>query len=318
MNAMKESVMASTASLPPALRPGDTVAVCAPAGPVPRERLRAGLDVLARRYRVQVAPEVTARAGYLAGGDDVRAESFNRCLRDPDVRAILCARGGYGVMRILADLDSDALRRDPKLIVSFSDGTGLLAWALRCAGVRGIHGPMVAQLGTLPAADADWLLRLMESREPLPLPRMPLEPLGAPLPPGPIEGPLLGGNLCLLSHLVGTPYQIDLGGAILFLEDVGEAVYRIDRYLTHLGLAGALDGVAAAVVGDMTDCTAPAGHPTPFAVVHERLTRRGIPGAYGALLAHDVRNLALPFGGRASLTRTEAGPHLALLDPAVG
>lgn len=284
---------------------------------MPREKLRAGLDVLARRYRVRVEPEVTARAGYLAGGDDVRAASFNRCLRDPDVRAILCARGGYGVLRILDDLDADALRRDPKPIVGFSDGTGLLAWALRSAGVRGIHGPMVVQLGTLPAADADWLLRLLESRAPLPLPRMPLSAIGAPLPPAAVEGPLLGGNLCLLSHLVGTPWQLDLAGAILFFEDVGEAVYRIDRYLTHLGLAGALAGVAAAVVGDMTDCPAPAGQPAPFAVVHERLARHGLPGAYGALLAHGVRNLALPFGGRAALSRTDTGPHLTLLEPAV-
>jgi muramoyltetrapeptide carboxypeptidase len=281
------------------------------------ERLRAGLDVLARRYRVQVAPEITARTGYLAGGDDARAASLNRYLRDPDVRAILCTRGGYGVMRILADLDSDALRRDPKLIVGFSDCTGLLAWALRCAGVRGVHGPMVAQLGTLPAADADWLLRLMESRAPLPLPRMPLSPLGASLPLAPAEGPLLGGNLCLLSHLVGTPYQIDLAGAILFFEDVGEPVYRIDRYLTHLGLAGALDGVAAVVAGDMTDCPVPAGQPTPFAVIHERLARRGLPGAYGALLAHGVRNVALPYGARAALARSDEGPRLTLLEPAV-
>jgi muramoyltetrapeptide carboxypeptidase len=317
MNAMKESVMASTGILPPALRPDDTVAVCAPAGPAPREALRAGLDVLAGRYRVQVAPEIAARAGYLAGGDDQRAESLNRCLRDPDVRAILCARGGYGMMRILEHLDADALRRDPKLIIGFSDATALLAWALRCAGVRGIHGPMVAQLGKLPAADADWLFRLTESRAPLPLPDMPLAPIGAPLPLAPVEGPLLGGNLCLLSHLVGTPYQLDLAGAIFFFEDVGEAVYRLDRYLTHLGLAGALDGVAAAMVGDMTDCLVPRDHPSPFAVIHERLARRHVPGVYGALMAHGVRNVALPFGARASLERTDGAPRLTLLEPAV-
>lgn len=309
--------MASTGILPPALRPDDTVAVCAPAGPAPRETLRAGLDVLGRRYRVRVAPEVTARAGYLAGGDTVRADSFNRALRDPDVRAILCTRGGYGIMRILDDLDADALRRDPKPIVAFSDGTALLAWALLHAGVRGIHGPMVGQLGNLPAADANWLLRLLETPEPLPLPSMPLTPLGAVLPTAAIEGPLLGGNLSLLSHLVGTPYQLDLAGAILFFEDVTEAVYRLDRYLTHLALARALDGVAAAVVGDMTDCKVPPGHPAPFAVIHERLARRNLPGAYGAPLAHGARNVALPFGGRAALARDTDGPRLTLLEPAV-
>jgi muramoyltetrapeptide carboxypeptidase len=279
--------------------------------------LRAGLDVLGRRYRVRVAPEVAERTGYLAGGDRLRADSFNRSLRDPDVRAIFCTRGGYGLMRILDDLDADALRRDPKPIVTFSDGTALLAWALLRAGVRGVHGPTVAQLGNLPAADADWLLRLLEAPAPLPLPSMHLAPLGASLPATPIEGRLLGGNLCLLSHLVGTPYQLDLAGAILFFEDVSEAVYRIDRYLTHLGLARALDGVAAAVVGDMTDCKVPPGHPTPFAVIHERLARRGVAGAYGAPLAHGARHVSLPFGARAVLAREGAAPRLTLLEPAV-
>lgn len=266
---------------------------------------------------MRVAPEALERTGYLAGDDPLRADSFNRALRDPDVRAILCTRGGYGLMRILDDLDADALRRDPKPIVTFSDGTALLAWALRHAGVRGIHGPTVGQLGNLPAADAAWLFQLLETPAPLPLPPMHLEPLGASLPAGAIEGPLLGGNLCLLSHLVGTPYQLDLAGAILFFEDVGEAVYRLDRYLTHLGLARALDGVAAAVVGDMTDCKVPPGHPTALAVIHERLARRGVAGVAGAPLAHGVRHVSLPFGGRAALVRADAGPRLTLLEPAV-
>lgn len=281
-----------------------------------RDRLRAGVDVLAGRYRVRVAPEVPARAGYLAGADDQRAASLNRYLRDPDVRAIICARGGYGTMRILDDLDADALRRDPKLIVGFSDATALLAWALR-AGVRGIHGPMAGQLGTLSAADVAWLFRLMESTAPQPLPPLPLAPLGAPLPGEPVEGPLLGGNLCLLSHLVGTAYQVDLAGALLFFEEVGEAVYRIDRYLTHLGLSGALDRVAAALAGDMTDCAAPPGHPAALAVIHERLARHGVPGVHGAPLAHGARNLALPLGARAALARTPDGPRLTLLEAAV-
>lgn len=284
--------------------------------PRSRERLRAGIDVLAGRYRVRVAPEVRARAGYLAGGDDARAASINRSLRDPDVRAIVCARGGYGTMRILDDLDAGALRRDPKLIVGFSDATALLAWALR-AGVRGIHGPMAGQLGVLPAADVAWLFRLMESSAPQALPPLPLAPLGAPLPPAPVEGRLLGGNLCLLSHLVGTAYQLDLQGALLFFEEVGEPAYRIDRYLTHLGLSGALERVAAALVGDMTDCAAPPGHPAPLAVIHERLARRGLPGAQGAPLAHGARNLALPMGARAALARSPDGPRLTLLEPAV-
>lgn len=298
------------------MRVNDTVAVCAPAGPVSEERLGAGLAVLARRYRVQVAPDIGTRTGYLAGDDERRTEALNRCLRDPDVRAVIIARGGYGTMRILADLDADALRRDPKPIVGFSDATALLCWALTHAGVRGIHGPMAAQLGELPAEDADWLFRLLEETEPSPLPPMPLTAIGAPMNAGAapvLEGPLLGGNLCLLAHLIGTPYQLDFTGAVLFFEDIGEQPYRLDRYLTHLGLAGALDAALAAVVGDMTACHAPEDHPDAFAVVDERLRRLGIPGVCGAPLAHGTRHVALPFGARCVLD----GTRLRLLEPAV-
>lgn len=276
------------------------------------QRLRAGIAVLARRYRVRVEDGVLARDGYLAGDDRSRADALERCLRDPDVRAVIFARGGYGTMRILDDLDAGALRRDPKLIVGFSDATAILSWALARAGVRGIHGPMVGQLGELPAGDVDWLFRLMEETRPLPLPPMPLAPIGAAAG-GVIEGPLLGGNLCLLSHLLGTPYQLDFTGAVLFFEDVGEQPYRIDRYLTHLGLAGVLGSVAGAVVGDMTACRVPDGHPDISSVIDERLRRHGVAGVCGAPLAHGERHVALPLGARCVLD----GTSVRLLEAAV-
>lgn len=328
MNALEKSIKRSTGISPPALRPNDVVAVCAPAGPVSEPRLHAGVAALSQRYRVQVDADVLCRSGYLAGDDGRRTDAFNRCLRDPDVRAIILARGGYGTMRILEDLDADALRRDPKLIVGFSDATALLFWALVRAGVRGIHGPMVGQLGTLPAEDVRWLFRLMEENRPLALPPMPLAPIGArpgqamgtaapPVdalePPEPLAGPLLGGNLCLLSHLLGTAYQLDFTGALLFFEDVGEPPYRIDRYLTHLGMAGVLDAALGVMVGDMADCPVPNGHPDIFAVIDERLRQYGVTGVRGAPLAHGVRHVALPLGARCELD----GSRLRLLEPAV-
>ncbi|WP_428266524.1 S66 peptidase family protein [Haliangium sp.] len=309
--------MTADATIPPALRLGDTVAVCAPAGPVDEHRLRAGVKLLERRYRVRLMPGVLDRAGFLAGSDPARADAFNQALADPDVRAIICARGGYGCMRILADLDAAALRRDPKLVVGFSDVTAILGWALVAAGVRGIHGPMVGQLGELPEQDSDWLLRLMESPAPLPLPEMPLQPLEPAHDLTPVEGRLLGGNLCLLSHLLGTPWQIPLDDALWFFEEIGEAVYRLDRYLTHLGLAGALDRTRVAIVGDMSDCATPEGHPDPFEVIGERLAARGIVGLRGALLAHGRRNLALPFGARAQVVPAPGGARLELREAAV-
>src|SRR5262245_58776761 len=221
--------------LPPRLRPGDLVAVPVPAGPVQAGRLEAGLARLRARYRVRFDDAALAITGYLAGDDDRRADELDRYLRDPDVRAIVCARGGYGLMRILDRLDAAALRADPKILVGFSDATVLLGWA-HAAGVRAIHGPMVGQLGELAPDAAEALYQMMESTRPagrIDARFAPLGPAGAP-----ITGPLLGGNLSLLAHLVATPAEIPLRGAILFLEDIGERPYAIDRYLTRLGLAG--------------------------------------------------------------------------------
>lgn len=309
-------MMASTAISPPALRPGDTVAVCAPAGPVPGDRLGAGLAVLEGRYRVRTRDDVLARAGYLAGDDERRIDELNGYLRDPDVRAIIAARGGYGLMRILDRLDADALRRDPKLIVGFSDVTALLAWAQAVAGVRCIHGPMVAQLGELPSADVVWLFALMEKVTPPGRAALSLEPIG--MSTGvPVEGRLAGGNLCLLAHLFGTPYSVDLDGAVLMIEDVGERPYRLDRYLTQLGLAGALERCAGALVGELIDCVESkhSDHPDALAVVDERLRRYGVPGLRGAPMAHGQRNLALPLGGRCVLDPGQR--ELILLEAAV-
>jgi len=303
--------------LPPRLRAGDLVAVPAPAGPVSqRARLDAGLVQLRARYRVRFDDGALATTGYLAGDDDRRAAELDGYLRDPDVRAIVCARGGYGLMRILDRLDPAVLRADPKIIVGFSDATALLGWA-RAAGVRPIHGPMAAQLGGLDAADAAWLFRMMESPEPAGPIDAALTAIGA-AGSGVVEGPLVGGNLCMLAHLVATPAELDLAGAILFTEDIGERPYAIDRYLTRLGLAGRLAGVAAALIGELTGCAEnrlPPPQPDALAVIGERLQRYRLPGLAGLPVGHGTRNLALPLGGRAAVD-LDAGT-VRLLDAAV-
>jgi muramoyltetrapeptide carboxypeptidase len=306
-----------TPTRPARLRQGDKVAVCAPAGPVTPDRLAAGLSILEDRYRVIMTPELYARDGYLAGSDDRRADEFNRYLRDPDVRAIVLARGGYGLMRILERLDAAALRADPIPIVGFSDATALLAWAHLRAGVGGVHGPVVTQLGKLEAGDIAWLFRLLE--DPSAPGKLPwaLSPLTTALRRE-VRGPLLGGNLCLLSHLAGTPYQLDMSGAILFIEEVGEPPYRLDRYLTHLKLAGALDGVKAALAGDFYGCEEPGGGyegvPGPLELVGARLGDFGITCLGGIPLGHGPRNAALPFA--AACTVMPDG-RLTLEEPAV-
>jgi muramoyltetrapeptide carboxypeptidase len=311
-----------SAERPPRIARGQTLGIVAPAGPVKPERLRRGLDRLGDAFRLRIAPSVTAPhpedvPSYLAASDDVRAAELNAMLADREVRAILLARGGYGLMRILPRLDVAALRADPKPIIGFSDGTALLAWAY-AAGVRGIHGPMVVQLGELADAEVAHLITLMsEVRAPGRRPWT-LASHGR----GTYRGPLLAGNLTMWSLLVATPWALPLRGAIGLVEEVGERPYELDRYLTHLALTGELAHLAALIIGDLTRCedaNPPTGIPDPpdaaLRTVLERLHSAGTPAAVGAPIGHGTRNEAVPFGGACELD-LEAGTF-EILDPAV-
>lgn len=299
---------------PPRLRPGDVVRVIAPSGPIFPDAFAAGAGVLGERYRLRYEPAVLFAAdGFLAGSDEQRLAALIGAIADDDARAVIMGRGGYGLLRIVARLDPALLRRHPKPIVGFSDGTVLLARAAQ-AGVAAIHGPVVTQLARLSADDRAALFALLESPEPCKL-------LGEleTLVPGAASGPLLGGNLEVLSRLVGTPILPDLDDAILFLEDVGERPYRLDRLLTHLELAGIFARVAGVVVGDLVGCEEPAESrltsPSATDVVRERLRRLPIPVVLGGRFGHGERNRALPYGVPATLD-ANAGT-LAALDGAV-
>jgi muramoyltetrapeptide carboxypeptidase len=276
------------------LRPGDVVRVVAPAGPVPKEGFEAGAEVLGRRYRLRYDDGLFARDGFLAGSDERRLTELRAALADPDARAVVLARGGYGLLRILPFLDPASLRARPVPIVGFSDGTALLAHAAR-AGVAAVHGPVVTQLANLPASDHEALFRLLED----PAPGSLLTDLDE-IVPGRARGPLLGGNLEVFSRLVGTPFMPELGGAILFIEDLGERPYRVDRLVTHLDLAGVFSAISGVVVGDFSSCLEPeptrTSSPTVHEVLAERLGRLALPVARGGLFGHGTRNLALPYG----------------------
>jgi muramoyltetrapeptide carboxypeptidase len=295
---------------PPRLRAGSRVAVVAPAGPVPREAFAAGAAILGARYTLVHDERIFARTGYLAGEDDARTAELAAALADPTIEAIFCARGGYGLMRILERLDAAAFARAPKLVVGFSDVMALHAWAYR-AGVASLHAPVLTQLGLLPTDDAAALFAACESPSPPP----PLEGLRA-LAAGRAEGPLVGGNLEMVTRLLATPWALPLDGAVLFVEEVGERPYRIDRQLTQLRLAGALDRLAGVVLGDFVGCIEKDGSaPDAEAVLAERLAGRGIPVVAGAPIGHGARNRAIPHGAR---VRLDAGAGtLAFLEPAV-
>jgi len=289
---------------PPRLRPGSVVRIVAPSGPVPREAFAEGAALLGARYQLRHdEAAVFAREGFLAGPDEQRLAALLGALAEPDTDAIIMARGGYGLLRLLPFLDPALIAARPRPIVGFSDGTALLAAAAR-AGVVAIHGPVVTQLGKLSRDDQQSLFALLESPGSASL----LDGLDEVIP-GRARGPLLGGNLELFSRLLGTPYLPDPTGAILFFEDLGERPYRIDRLITHLDLAGLFNVAAAVVLGDFSSCREPeatrADSPTAEEVLFERLGRLPIPVVRAGTFGHGTRNVALPYGSLCELdTRT--------------
>ncbi len=302
-------------TLPPALRPGDRIHVVAPSGPVAAQRFDRGLRVLRRHLDAEfiLADNLHEQEGYLAGSDRERLAALHAAFADPEARAILCARGGYGATRLLGALDASRLRERPKLIVGFSDITALLCWASVRAGLPGIHGPVVTQLSTVGMPDVLRLVDLLRGELPPPLEATE----GTVLHGGTVEGPLVAANLEVLRALVGTRAMPSLAGTILAIEEVGERPYRIDRSLTQLLSCGALRGVRGVVVGQLSACEEPEGGqygPSAHEVVVERLSTLGVPVVTGFAFGHEAeRNAALPFGSRVRLAADDC--TLLFLEP---
>ncbi len=269
------------------LQPGDAVAVVAPSGPLDPDDLDAGLAWCQGRYRVRVGASLRARHGFLAGDDDARAADITAALEDPSVRAVLAARGGYGITRLLdqhARRWIELLHRDPKPLVGFSDVTALHAvWAL--AGVRSIHGAMLLALGR--RGGDDELTGVLEGAPPPTWTG--LHPVACGDHP-PVQGRAVGGNLAIVAALLGTPCRLHADGRVLFLEDVGEAPYRVDRMLTSLRSSASLDGVRAVVLGEFTRCVPGADGITVEAVLRERLGSLGVPVLSGAPFGHGAHH----------------------------
>jgi len=301
--------------------------VAAPASP-PREPegVRFAIDIVeSLGFQVRPAAHLFDRAGYLAGDDATRAADLNDLFADETVDAIFCVRGGYGSSRLLPLLDYDLIRAHPKALLGYSDITALLLGIYQKTGLVTFHGPIAGQTYS-PYTLAEFKKVLFDPHPPL--------ALGAPPPferragqvdrtnrittlvPGRVQGRLLGGNLSLVSHLVGTSYLPDLTGAILFLEDVGEAVYSIDRMLTQLWLSGDLQQVAGIVFGKFTE-----PRPSEWAqnrlqeeVLAERVQAFGIPAVMGLMIGHVDDQATLPLGCLAELD-AGAGTLLLLEEP---
>ncbi|HEY0285502.1 MAG TPA: LD-carboxypeptidase [Pseudomonas sp.] len=286
---------------PNVLRAGDAVALVSPAGPVAEARVQAAVQVLTSwGLRPRVYPHALDTYSFYAGTDEHRAADLNDALADPDIRAVLCNRGGYGVQRILAHVDFDAVRRDPKLLIGFSDITALHAALWTHTRLATVHGPVAAQLerGGLFASTVKHALM---STEPVVVEANADEPTFNVRTSGIAEGILLGGNLSLLSTSVGTPYMPDLEGAILLIEDVGEAPYRVDRMLTHLRNCGILQRLAGVAVGQFSARGNGGVSINPTDVLVERLGDLGIPLLGGLPIGHGDRNIAVALGTYARL-----------------
>jgi muramoyltetrapeptide carboxypeptidase len=305
---------------PPALRPGDTVGIVAPASNVKQSELEAGCEGLRRAgYRPFYFDSILEQDLYFAGSAQRRTHELEEMFLRDDVRAIVCARGGYGANYLLPALDLGKIKARPKIFVGYSDHTALLTYFSDAAGLVTFHGPMVAKdwahesgvdMASWQAAlagTAAWELKLGAGS-------------GARgLVEGTAEGILYGGCLSILVASLGTPYEICTDGTILFLEDLGEKPYQIDRMLMQLKLAGKLDGVRGIVFGEMRDClqTANQGY-TLEEVVLRIVGSLGVPVAYGLRSGHvTAGNITLPIGVRAGLMVRGGQVSLRVLEAAV-
>lgn len=311
---------------PPRLRRGSRVALVAPAGPLlERDDITRAVELCrALDYDPVVGPHAYGRFGYLAGTDADRLADLNDALRDPEIDAIWCLRGGFGVTRIIDAVDFDALARRPKPVIGFSDITALLAGVTQRAGVVAFHAPVARS--PMPPFSRLHFERVLTCAEPAGI----LEPMPAPsgvlaareprvitLRGGVVEGRLAGGNLTLLQCLIGTPWFPDLDGSILLLEDVNEDLYRVDRVLAHLRTVGALSRLAGVAIGRFTELKrSTEGGAFGFdELLTQYLSPLGVPVALGLPFGHIDAQWTLPLGVR---SRFDAGEGtIELLDPAV-
>jgi muramoyltetrapeptide carboxypeptidase len=274
---------------------GDTIAVVAPSGACAPDKLQAGIERLKGRFDVRHRPDVFERRGYLAGEDRRRLDEIKWALEDSAIKGIVAGRGGYGAMRIVSQLDLDLVRDARKLLVGFSDITALHAtWAR--AGVGSLHAPMVETLSTMEPSLYERWLRRVAGEVPAPVSGL------AVIAGGEAHGALTGGNLAVLAALAGTPFAAPVTRRVLFLEDVGERPFRVDRMLTTLRLAGWFDSVAGVVLGSFTDV--PEGHDrtTTEEVITEHFSGAPFPVLLGVPSGHHDDNLELPLGTQVAVS----------------
>jgi muramoyltetrapeptide carboxypeptidase len=303
---------------PPALRAGDTIGIVAPASNVNRADLEAGCAALQRAgYRPFYFNSILDRELYFAGSIERRKQELEEMFERDDVRAIVCARGGYGANYLLNALDNETIRSHPKIFVGYSDVTCLLTHFADAFEMVTFHGPMAAK---------DWnhengidLASWQQALAGASAWDVPLNSEVVGLIEGAAEGILFGGCLSILVSSLSTPYEIKTAGTILFLEDVFAKPFQIDRMLMQLKLGGYLDEVRGIIFGEMLDCVQAANQDYTLQEVVQRIVGDvGVPVAYGVRSGHvTAQNVTLPFGVRAALNVRDGKVALRILESAV-
>lgn len=287
---------------PKALKNGDTLGLVAPASPIYEESVFEEMMVNLKDlgFKLKLGKSVRKQRGYLAGTDRERLEDLMEMFSDEEVDGIMCIRGGWGSNRILPDIDYDLIRKNPKVFCGFSDITSLHMAIQKYAGLYTFHGPVGKSVWNDLTTEAFQNTLMKPKLTDQLIPEQELEHAFV-IHPGKATGRLLGGNLSVLTTLIGTEYLPDMKGAILFLEDIGESVYRIDRMLTHLKMAGLLDGLNGFLFGKCTECSAGPNSLELEEVFKDHIEPLGIPAFYGAMISHEDNNLTIPVGVEAEM-----------------
>jgi muramoyltetrapeptide carboxypeptidase len=295
--------------IPSRLLRGDTIGIVAPASPFDKDKFFRGIAVLeSMGFRVSFDDDIFIKNGYLAGTDAQRAGQVNRLFSDKNIKAILCAKGGFGAMRMLSLLDFKSIQRNPKIFMGFSDISALLSAIYANCGLVTFHGPMVTTLAGATNETKESMLGTITSAQRIEIKAK----KGVVIKPGSASGPVVGGNLTTLCHLIGTRFAPNFKGHILILEDKGEAVYRIDRMLNQMKLAGSFEALSGLILGSFEAC----GTLDEICRVFEEAFKDvDIPVLSGFDVGHGEINITIPMGLGATLDTDKQ--RLAFHRPAI-
>ena len=284
--------------LPPPVKKGDKIGIVATAGPVTRDELEPGIEELHKAgFEPVLAKNLYYNEGYLAGTDRDRTAALKEMLTRQDIQAVFCARGGYGSMRLLPSFPFGSFGRKPKFIIGYSDITAILNAVFAKTGVIGIHGPSVRSLGTGDTVSRDLLIDFITNPSTIEYSLTDF----VSVVPGIAKGRLIGGNLTVFSSLIGTPFMPFLKNSVLFLEDINEPIYRIDRMITHLILSKVLTNISGIILGRFINC----GENSDLKELFLEVARNfSIPCLMGFEAGHEGVNLPLPIGASSVLDCT--------------